>query len=252
VNVCSGLRIWQSGSVSIWELIGGFVLVAVGSTIAGALGFGGGMVIVPFLVLINPDFVPVPIVLMTPVFSGLVAFRERDSIDLSVLKWTSVGFIPALAVGSFTLIVASTETLGVLIGLLLLAVIGVQIARPQLRHTISTLVFGGAVGGFMANTVGIPTVGLALAMSNFEGPTFRSTLNTCTAVLTMISIVVLASTNQIDRSDLVAAAVLTLAATFGFFLSGPVRHLVDRRGITQMVYAAAALGAINLLVRSMI
>jgi uncharacterized membrane protein YfcA len=249
VNVCSGLRIWQSGSVSIWELIGGFVLVAVGSTIAGALGFGGGMVIVPFLVLINPDFVPVPIVLMTPVFSGLVAFRERDSIDLSVLKWTSVGFIPALAVGSFTLIVASTETLGVLIGLLLLAVIG---ARPQLRHTISTLVFGGAVGGFMANTVGIPTVGLALAMSNFEGPTFRSTLNTCTAVLTMISIVVLASTNQIDRSDLVAAAVLTLAATFGFFLSGPVRHLVDRRGITQMVYAAAALGAINLLVRSMI
>jgi uncharacterized membrane protein YfcA len=113
-------------------------------------------------------------------------------------------------------------------------------------------VFGGAVGGFMANTVGIPTVGLALAMSNFEGPTFRSTLNTCTAMLTMISIVVLASTNQIDRSDLVAAAVLTLAATFGFFLSGPVRHLVDRRGITQMVYAAAALGAINLLVRSMI
>ncbi|MDE0730884.1 MAG: hypothetical protein OSB36_08125 [Longimicrobiales bacterium] len=49
-----------------------------------------------------------------------------------------------------------------------------------------------------------------------------------------------------------AAAVLTLAATFGFFLSGPVRHLVDRRGITQMVYAVAALGAINLLVRSMI
>ncbi|MDE0730886.1 MAG: sulfite exporter TauE/SafE family protein [Longimicrobiales bacterium] len=238
--------------MSIWELIGGFVLVAVGSTIAGALGFGGGMVIVPFLVLINPDFVPVPIVLMTPVFTGLVAFRERRSIDLSVLKWTSVGFIPALAVGSFTLIVASTETLGVLIGLLLLAVIGVQIARPQLRRTISTLVFGGAVGGFMANTVGIPTVGLALAMSNFEGPTFRSTLNTCTAMLTMISIVVLASTNQIDRSDLVAAAVLTLAATFGFFLSGPVRHLVDRRGITQMVYAVAALGAINLLVRSMI
>ncbi len=236
--------------MGIWELIGGFALIVVGGTITGALGFGGGMLIVPFLILINPDFVPVPLVLMTPAFTTLMAWRERRSIDLSVLKWTSVGFIPALAVGSFTLIAASTETLGVVISLLLLVVIGMQIARPQLRHTTSTLVFGGVLGGFMANTVGIPTVGLALAMSGFDGPKLRSTLNTCAAVLTMISIAVLVSANQVGRSDLVAAAVLTPAGTAGFFLSGPIRHVVDRRGITQMVYAATAIGALNLLIRS--
>ncbi|MDG2428349.1 MAG: sulfite exporter TauE/SafE family protein [Acidimicrobiales bacterium] len=237
--------------MTIWELTGGFFLVAVGGTIAGALGFGGGMVIVPFLVLINPAFVPVPIVLMTPFFTGLVAWRERDSIDPSVLKWIAVGFIPAMGAGSFTLIVASEETLGIVIGLLLLAVIGLQITRPQLRRTASTLVLGGGLGGFMANTVGIPTVGLALAMSHFEGPTFRATLNTCTAFLTVISIVVLTAANQVGGSDLVAATVLTLGSTVGFVLSGPVRHVVDRRGISQMVYAVASLGAITLLVRSM-
>ena len=236
--------------MGIWELLGGLILIAIGGTIGGALGFGGGIVIIPFLILINPDFVPVPIVLMTPVFTGLVAFREWRWVDLSVLKWISIGFVPALAVGSFTLIAASTETLGVVISLLLLVVIGMQIARPQLRHTTSTLVFGGVLGGFMANTVGIPTVGLALAMSGFDGPKLRSTLNTCAAVLTMISIAVLVSANQVGRSDLVAAAVLTPAGTAGFFLSGPIRHVVDRRGITQMVYAAAAIGALNLLVRS--
>ncbi len=237
--------------MTVWELAAGLVLVAVGGTIAGALGFGGGMVIVPFLILINPDFVPVPIVLMTPVFTVLVAWRERESIDLSVLKWISLGFIPAMVAGSLTLIVASEETLGIVIGLLLLTVIGLQIARPQLRRSASTLVLGGGLGGFMANTVGIPTVGLALAMSHFEGPTFRATLNTCTAVLTMISIVVLAAANQVGASDLVAATVLTLGSTVGFFLSGPVRHLVDRRGISQMVYAVAALGAITLLTQSL-
>ena len=30
-----------------------------------------------------------------------------------------------------------------------------------------------------------------------------------------------------------AAGVLTLAATFGFILSGPVRHLVDRRELPR-------------------
>ncbi|MBJ32265.1 MAG: hypothetical protein CL466_12825 [Acidimicrobiaceae bacterium] len=236
--------------MGMWELIVGFILIAVGGTIAGALGFGGGIVIVPFLILVNPDFVPVPIVLMTPVFAGLVAFRERQWVDLSILKWISIGFIPALAAGSFTLIAVSTETLGVLISVLLLAVIGMQIARPRLKHATSTLVFGAALGGFMANTVGIPTVGLALAMSNLEGPTFRSTLNTCTTALTIISIVVLAATNQIDGSDLITASVLVLGSTVGFFLSGPVRHVVDRRGISQLVYAAAALGAVSLLIRS--
>ena len=49
-----------------------------------------------------------------------------------------------------------------------------------------------------------------------------------------------------------AAAVLTLAATFGFFLSGPAPSFGGPTGIAQMVYAVAALGAINLLVRSMI
>ncbi len=236
--------------MGIWELLGGLILIVIGGTIGGALGFGGGIVIIPFLILINPDFVPVPIVLMTPVFTGLVAFREWRWVDLSVLKWISIGFVPALAVGSFTLIATSTETLGVLISLLLLAVIGMQIARPQLKHTTSTLVFGGVLGGFMANTVGIPTVGLALAMSNLKGPTFRSTLNTCATVLTMISIVVLASTNQINRTDLITATVLMLGSTVGFFLSGPARHIVDRRGISQLVYAVSALGAASLLIRS--
>ena len=62
--------------------------------------------------------------------------------------------------------------------------------------------------------------------------------------------VVLASTDQIDSSDLVTATVLILGSTVGFFLSGPVRHVVDRRGISQLVYAVAALGAISLLIRS--
>ncbi|MBH99959.1 MAG: hypothetical protein CL467_05060 [Acidimicrobiaceae bacterium] len=236
--------------MGIWELAGGFILVVISSTIAGALGFGGGIVTIPFLVLINTDFVPVPIVLMTPVFTGLVAFRERKWVDLSVLKWVSVGFVPAMAVGSFTLIAASSRALGVLISLLLLAAIGMQLARPQLKHATSTFLVGGALGGFMANTVGIPTIGLALAMSNFEGPTFRSTLNTCTTGLTLISIVVLASTNQIDRTALITAGVLVFAAAVGFLLSGPIRHFVDRRGITQLVYAVAALGAVSLLIRS--
>ena len=234
-----------------WELAGGFILMVISATIAGALGFGGGIVTIPFLVLINPDFVPVPIVLATPVFTALVAFRERKWVDLSVLKWISVGFVPAMAVGSFTLIAASTETLSILISLLLLAAIGMQLARPAMKHATSTFLVGGALGGFMANTVGIPTVGLALAMSNFEGPTFRSTLNTCTTGLTLISIAVLASTNQIDGTALIAASVLVIGGGVGFLLSGPIRHVVDRKGITKLVYSVAALGAVSLLIRSM-
>ena len=61
----------------------------------------------------------------------------------------------------------------------------------------------------------------------------------------------LTAANEIDRSHLGVAAVLGCAATAGIFLSGPLRHVVDRRGAAQAVYAVGALGAVTLLVRSL-
>jgi uncharacterized membrane protein YfcA len=109
----------------------------------------------------------------------------------------------------------------------------------------------GAIGGFTGTTAAIPLVPLALVMSRYKGPKFRSTLNGWGMMMAIVSVVTLTAANEIDRSHLAVAAVLACAATAGLFLSGPLRHVVDRRGAAQAVYAVGALGAVALLVRSL-
>jgi len=242
---------WQSDVVDVWELVGGFGLFVTAAGISGVIGFGGGLAVVPFLVMLNPNFIPVPMVLASPAISGLIVWRERKSIDLSSVKWTAVGLAPGIAAGTATLVSLSQKTLGIFISLLLLAGTGLQMASKETRQTRSTLLGGGVLAGFMANTVGMPGVALAVSMSRFEGPVFRSTLNTCVVMMTVVSTTVLAVAGQIDIFHLVAAAVFVAAAFAGFLISGPVRHVVDRRGTTQIVYAVSVAGAITLLIRSL-
>jgi uncharacterized membrane protein YfcA len=237
--------------MSVWDLILGFLIFLPASIVAAALGFGGGLLAIPFLVLINPDFAPVPMVLIGPFFSGLIAWRERTAINVSALFRTVLGLIPGVLAGAMVLATVNKETLGVIISLLLLAVIGLTATHVELKPTSKTLLVGGILSGFMANTVGMPGIAPALTMSHFKGPTLRSTLNTCVVMITTVSAGVLAFTNQIHGVHLVAAPVLLTAAIFGFLLREPLRHLVDRRGATQFIHGIAALGSLALLIRSL-
>ena len=173
-------------------------------------------------------------------------------ISPSAVKWALVGIIPGVALGVFILLAISTEILGVFISLLLLVFVGIQVTRFHLKQTSKTILIGGFLGGIMSNTVGMPGVALALTMSKFEGPTFRSTINACVVMISVISSVVLIVAGEVATSHLKLASYTLIGALIGFKISGPLRHLVDRKGITEITYAISALGSMILLIRSVI
>ncbi|MEC9427436.1 MAG: sulfite exporter TauE/SafE family protein [Actinomycetota bacterium] len=242
---------WKSETVDVWELVAGVAVWVVATTLSGALGFGGGVVGIPFLVLINPEFVPVPLLLQGVVFTSAVTWRERRAVDFPALKWATIGLLPGVALGTWTLTSVSKDVLGLLIGLFLLTVTSLQATGSRVYQNQATLGLGGAIGGFTGVTAAIPLVPLALVMSQYQGPRFRSTLNGWGMTMAIFSVVTLTFANEIDRSDLAVATVLTSGAVVGIVLSGPLRHVVDRRGVAQAVYAVGALGAVALLVRSL-
>ena len=156
-----------------------------------------------------------------------------------------------MALGTWTLTSVSRDGLGLLISLFLLSVIGLQATGYRVSQNQMTLSLGGVIGGFTGVTAAIPLVPLALVMSQYQGPRFRSTLNGWGMTMAILSAITLAFANEIDRSDLAVATVLASAAVIGIVLSGPLRHVVDRRGVAQAVYTVGALGAVALLVRSL-
>ncbi len=69
------------------------------------------IVAVPFLVLINPELVPIPLLLQGVFFTGSVTWRERRAIDIPAFKWAAIGLLPGVALGTITLTSVNKDTL---------------------------------------------------------------------------------------------------------------------------------------------
>ena len=70
--------------MSLFEILAGCFVYAVGCTPQGVLGFGANLLAVPILALINPDFVPGPVLLINPLLSGFLLFGKKETLTNTV------------------------------------------------------------------------------------------------------------------------------------------------------------------------
>ena len=106
--------------------------------------------------------------------------------------------------------------------------------------------------GFMGTTVGVGGPPMALVMSDVSAPVFRSTMNAFMMIGMPISVLALAIADEIALSDLVVAAFLVLSILIGFAISGPLRRFLDHEWLAPLVLVMSGLGAVSLLVRSLV
>ena len=233
------------------QLAAGLVVYAIGCTLQGVLGFGGGLFAVPILALIHPDFVPGPVLMVNPLLSGLLSLRERGSVDRHALRWALTGRIPGVLLGAVALTVVAEERLGVLFGVLLLVSVALKASGVHTERTPQTLTAAGGLSGFMATTVAVGGPPIALAFHDLPGPVLRATLSVYFLAGTTISLIVLALAGQFGTSDLVVAAWLVLPVMVGVALSGPLRGPLDRGWLAPAVYVLSSAAAVVLLIRSL-
>ena len=234
------------------EIIAGAVVYAFGCTLQGILGFGANLLAVPILALINPDFVPGPILLINPVLSGLFSIRERGHTDRNGLKWALLGRLPGILLGVLALGVVAEQRLGVLFGILLLFAITLKISGLKFERTHKNFLIGGCVSGFMGTAVGVGGPPIALLYHDVPGPVLRATLSPYFFVGTIISVSALAVTGHFDSSDLLISLCLVPSVLFGLAVSGPLRKYLDQGWVTPCVYFLSASAAITLLIRSLL
>ncbi|HCV33114.1 MAG TPA: hypothetical protein DGF10_00485 [Acidimicrobiaceae bacterium] len=234
------------------ELVAGLIVFAVGCTIQGVIGFGAGLFSIPILAQIDPQFVPGPVIMASPLMTGLFAWRERAAVNIGALKWALVGRVPGVVLGALALTAVSEDRLGVLFGLLLLVGIGLKVSGLQIRRTPTALFGVGGLAGFMGTSVGVGGPPIALVFHDESGPEIRSTLNAFFMVGASMSLAVLAAFGRFGGDDLVISAWMLLSVLIGFAISGPLRSVLDRGWLSPAVYLMSAVAAIVLMVRSVV
>ena len=106
------------------EIVGAMLVYCISVTVQGTVGFGANMLAVPILALINPDFVPGPVLLMNPLMNAIFTIRERGNVDRFGLTWALIGRTPGMLAGVLALTIVAEERLGTLFGVLVLLAVG--------------------------------------------------------------------------------------------------------------------------------
>jgi len=223
----------------------------IASAIQGSIGFGANLFAVPLLALINPELIPIPILIVNPIMNLMLAWRERGNVDRPALISALVGRVPGVVLGVVALSLISSDHLGLLFGILLLIAIGLQLSGLTLSRTRRSVTLAGGVSGFMATAVGVGGPPMALALKDLPGPSFRATMSPYFVIGSSLSILGLILGGQFEISDIWNSLLLLPAAIAGILISGPLRSRVDSGRIVYFIYFLSSAGAIALLLRSL-
>jgi uncharacterized membrane protein YfcA len=233
------------------ELAVALVLTIVGSAIQGNVGIGLAVISAPILLLVNPVFVPAPIVLAAMLLVVLMAVREWravivEDIGLAVAGRT-IGTLPAAyAISAFPksayeLLFAALVMLGAV-----LSALGWHV-RPTRRNVLVASI----ASGFMSTVSSVGGPPMALLYQNEAGPRIRATIS---AIFTMGGLVSLAGLWWAGKFHLVEfflGLLLMPSVVIGFAISGYTTAIVDRSHIKPLVLAISALSALVVMVRAL-
>ena len=238
----------EAVDLSLLELLLCGVAAVVGAAVQGAIGFGYALVVVPALLLVAPDAVPVtPLTVATPMVL-VQAFAERHALDRGGFARMTAGRLPGTVLGAWVLTVASSAFIAAAAGgFLLLAVLA-----SAVRGVRSTSGAGEVAAGFASGVAGtVGAVGgpyLALAYADRSGPVLRSTISLAFAVGVVFSLAAVGVAGQIERGPLLLGLLLVPATFAGLFAGRRVASRLERGWLRPAVLAfAGAAGAFALL-----
>lgn len=233
-----------------WILVIALVIAFAAAVVQGSVGFGFAVTSAPLLALLDGDFVPVPIQLISIPLAVVAAVREWDRVDLSGVGWIITGRVPGSILAAWVLTVAAQRTVDLLIGgIVLIAVvaIGTGVSIPM---TTGTKLVAGLTAGFSGTASSIGGPPIALLYRNEPGPTVRATMGLILAIGLCINVTVLTIAGLVGMSDLVAAAAIGPAAALGFLLSSRLTAHFDGAFLRRAILVVAATAAVALIARA--
>lgn len=226
------------------------LIMTAGSLVQGTIGFGMGLFAVPFLVLLNPDLVPGPILFVSGLLSILMLVRERQQIHRANLAWSLVGRLGGIGLAMAVLVVVPSEHLGLLFGGLILLGTALTASGWHVQLTRPALVSAGLLSGFMATTVSIGGPPMALLYHREDGPSLRATLSAFFVVGTVLSLAGLHLVGRFGWPEFLLGLGLFPGIAIGFAISIRVTRRLDGGALRPVILVVCAITGLVVLVEA--
>ena len=153
-------------------------VMAAACAMQAAVGIGMALFAVPLLVLIDPQFVPGPMLLAGVLVPLSAAWREWHAVDTQSIAPALLGLAAGTLVGALALSVLNPAYLGKVFGALVLLAVAISLSGIRLNPTRPALIAGSGAAGIMGTMVGIHGPPVALVFQNAQPAVARAMMGT--------------------------------------------------------------------------
>lgn len=227
------------------------LVVTIGSSIQGTVGFGANMLAAPVLAVIEPEALPATLMLLVIVLALPMVQRERAEVDWQAVRWLMIGRVPGTILGSVVVVAVTADTLSVLAGAAVLLAVAISVVSASVPVTRASTIATGVASGAMGTATSIGGPPLALLYQHREGPRLRATLAATFVFGTVLSLAALAVAGAVAGWHLALALALLPGTVFGVVISSRLTHRVDGAWLRPLVLALASLVALVAVVRGL-
>lgn len=214
-----------------------------GAAVQAAIGMGLNLFTVGILALINPVFVPAPILVHSFLLSVIASVRLRQDINIAEFGLSIAGLLAGTIPAALVLALVSLDQLPRLFGLLIVAAVALIALGARLPLTGRTIVAASAAAGVMGTIAGVHGPPIALVYQRETPARIRAALLPFFAVANPISLAALALVGLFGWRELYASALLLPGLIAGYLVAPLlIRRLSPAIVRTTILLVSAASG----------
>ena len=236
---------------NIMELVAGSLIMVLGATLQASVGYGLALAVVPLLALINPDFIPGPMLFASLFLALIMSFRGWSAIDRGQLIHAFIGLLLGTGAGVAGLMFIAPQNLPKLFGVFILIAVALSLSGIRVPLSKGSLVAAGTISGVMGTMVGIHGPPMALLYQRQPGATVRGTLALFFVAGYAVALGALFSIRLFSARELVLGLGLAPGVLVGYVFSRFVAGYLDRGfWLRGAILTIATLSALALLFKS--
>ncbi|MDE1464665.1 sulfite exporter TauE/SafE family protein [Spartinivicinus poritis] len=224
-----------------------FVIILIGSAVQTAIGFGMAIIAAPLLFLINPDYVPGPIILAA-LFNCLAnTYYFRHSISMRGLTAAMLGRIPGCIVGGGILLILSPSLIAASLAILIAFALLTSLANWSFQATPKALFIAGFASGLTGTSTSIGGPPMALIVQNESTDFIRANLAGFFLYSCITSLIILVIMGKFNWQHLQLGLPLVPATLLGNWLAYRLLHFISKAQIRQFTLCLCCIAIISLL-----
>lgn len=223
--------------------------MAFGCAFQAALGLGFALLAAPVLALLDPAFVPGPMLLAGVALAALTAYGERDAIDRRMLMTCLIGLAVGTVVGAGALQAVQGMDLQRIFGIMILLAVGVSLMGKTVAAKGRSLLIAAGISGVMGIMAGLHGPVISLVFQNAEPRVARAMLGAYFTVAYLSAVAALALVGSFGAPEVSRTLVLLPGVAVGLALAPLTRRYINRDRLRIAILTIAAVSGLILVVK---